>query len=207
MVLWLKPVVSWRNRGPSVCAHTRLFCSAHASITVASHNPLWDYIDMLSLHKLFLPHEIHYWCQFCNGVMVKDLWYCCETESLLWMCTQDFAAWRMSVSRSLVMIHYGITLMCYLPLTFPWNNFYVVCERDQATSVISVESKGHTTFMCGLISFDLGSDYSYKFPLHPLCKGKALELFSVGKQLISSQNRDLLPLLLKCRSLFIRSPI
>jgi hypothetical protein len=45
--------------------------------------------------------------------------------------------------------------------------------------------------MCGLISFDLGSDYSYKFPLHPLCKGEALELFSVGQQLISSQNRDL----------------
>jgi hypothetical protein len=45
--------------------------------------------------------------------------------------------------------------------------------------------------MCGLTSFDLGSDYSYKFPLHPLCKGEALELFSVRKQLISSQNRDL----------------
>jgi hypothetical protein len=41
--------------------------------------------------------------------------------------------------------------------------------------------------MCGLISFDLGSDYSYKFPLHPLCKGEALELFSVEGQLISSQ--------------------
>jgi hypothetical protein len=47
--------------------------------------------------------------------------------------------------------------------------------------------------MCGLISFDLGSDYSYKFPLHPLCKGEALELFSVERQLISSQNGDLFP--------------
>jgi hypothetical protein len=45
--------------------------------------------------------------------------------------------------------------------------------------------------MCGLISFDLGSDYSYKFPLRLLGKGEALELFSVEKQLISSQNRDL----------------
>ena len=45
--------------------------------------------------------------------------------------------------------------------------------------------------MCGLISFDLGSDYSYKFPLHLVGKGEALELFSVEKQLISSQNRDL----------------
>jgi hypothetical protein len=44
--------------------------------------------------------------------------------------------------------------------------------------------------MCGLISFDLGSDSSYKFPLHPLCKGGALELFSVKRQLISSQNGD-----------------
>jgi hypothetical protein len=51
--------------------------------------------------------------------------------------------------------------------------------------------------MCGLIS-----DYSYTFPLHPLCKGEALELFSVGKQLISSQIG--FPLLLRCRSLFIR---
>jgi hypothetical protein len=59
--------------------------------------------------------------------------------------------------------------------------------------------------MCGLISFDLGSDYSYKFPLHPLCKGEALELFSVRKQLISSQIG--FSLLLRCRSLFIHSSI
>ena len=44
--------------------------------------------------------------------------------------------------------------------------------------------------MCGLFSFDLGSDYLYKFPLHPSCKGEALELFSVERQLISSQNGD-----------------
>jgi hypothetical protein len=33
--------------------------------------------------------------------------------------------------------------------------------------------------MCGLISFDLGSDYLPKIPLHSLCKGEALDLFSV----------------------------
>jgi hypothetical protein len=115
LALWLKLMIMRRNRGPSVCAHTRLCCSVHASITVSSHNPLWDYINMLSLHNLFLPREIHYWCQFCNGVMVKDLWYRGETEGLLWMRTQDFAAWRMPVSRSLVMIHCGTTLMCALP--------------------------------------------------------------------------------------------
>jgi hypothetical protein len=48
---------------------------------------------------------------------------------------------------------------------------------------------------------------TYKFPLRPLCKGEALELFSVERQLISSQNGDLFPLLLRCRSLFIRSLI
>jgi hypothetical protein len=142
MVLWLKPVVSWRNRGPSVCAHTRLCCSAHASITVGSHNPLWDYINMLSLHELFLPHEIHYWCQFYNGVMVKDLRYRGETEGLLWMRTQDFAAWRMPVPRSLVMIHCETTLMCYLPLTFPWNNFYVVCEEIKQHLSSPLDQKG-----------------------------------------------------------------
>jgi hypothetical protein len=63
----------------------------------------------------------------------------------------------------------------------------------------------HSTFMCGLFSFDLGSDYLYKFPLHHLCKGEALKIFSVGRQLISSQNGDLFSLLRKCRSLLIRS--
>jgi hypothetical protein len=65
---------------------------------------------MLSLHKLFLSREIHYWYQFCNGVMVKDLWYNGEAENL----TQDFAAWRLLVPRSLVMIHCETTLMCDL---------------------------------------------------------------------------------------------
>jgi len=142
MALWLKPMVPRRNRGPPVGIHTRLCCSMHACITVSSHNPLWDCIDMLSLHKLFLPREIHYWCQFCNGVMIKNLRYRGETESLLWMCTQDFAAWHMSVSRSLVMIHYGITLMCYLPLTFPWNNFYVVCEEIKQHLSFPLDQKG-----------------------------------------------------------------
>ena len=100
--------------------HARLCCLAHADIEVSSHDPLWNYTDMLSFVDLFL-----------------------KTISVL------FAS-------------------------------------DQATSIISVGSKGHTTFMCGLFSFNLGSDYSYKFPLCPLCKGEALELFSVGKQLVSS---------------------
>ena len=115
MALWLKLMVPWRNRGPPVDAYTRMRCSAHAGITGSSQNPLRDYIDMSSLRKLFLPHEIYYWCQFSNGVMINDLWCRSETESLLWMRTRDCATHRMLVSRSLVMIHYGTTLICYLP--------------------------------------------------------------------------------------------
>jgi hypothetical protein len=151
-----------------VDAYTWLCCSLHASIIVSSHNPLRGYINMLSLHKLFLPREIHYGCQFCNGVVVKDLWYRGETEGLLWMRTHDFAAWRVLVSKSLVMIHCGTTPMCDLPWTPSLKQILCCLWRDQATFVISVGSKGHTTLMCGLISFDLGSDYLYKFPLRSL---------------------------------------
>jgi hypothetical protein len=79
---------------------------------------------------------IHYWCQFCNGVMVKNLWYRGETESLLWMYTQDSAAWRMLVSKSLVMIHCETTLMCDLLWTSSLKQFLVVCK----------EIKQHLTF-------------------------------------------------------------
>jgi hypothetical protein len=82
---------------------------------------------------------------------------------------------------------------------------FVEVTKQHLSSLL--DQKGHTTFMCGLFSFDLGSDYSYKFPLHPLCNGEALKLFSVERQLISSQNGDLFLLLLKYRSLFIRSLI
>jgi hypothetical protein len=91
------------------------------------------------------------------------------------------------------MIHCGTTLMCDLPWTPSLKQFLCCLSSYQATSIIFAGSKGYTTYMCGLISFDLGSDYSHKFPLHPLCKGGALELFSDKRQLISSQNGDWIP--------------
>jgi hypothetical protein len=148
-------VVPWRNRGPSVCAHTWSCCSARAGITVSSCNPLWDYVNPLSWHNLFLLREIHYWCQFCNGVMVNDLWCRSKTESLLWMRTQGCATRRMLVSRSLVMIHCGTTLMCYLPWTSPLEQFLCCLSSDQATSIISVWSKGQTPYLCGLFPLTL----------------------------------------------------
>jgi hypothetical protein len=156
MVLWLKPMVPRWNRGPSVCAHTWLCCSTRVGITVSSCNPLWDYVNVLSWHNLFLLRKIRYWCQFGNGVTIKDLWCRSETESLLWMRTQGCATRQMLVSRSLGMIHCGTTLMCYLLWISSLKQFLCCLSSDQATFIISVGSKGHTTFMCGLISFDLG---------------------------------------------------
>jgi hypothetical protein len=207
MVLWLKPMVSWWNPGPPMNVHTWLCCSACAGIRVSSCNPLWDYINMLSLHKLFLPREIHYWCQFNKGVSINDLWYYRETESPLWMYTQGYAAWRMLVSRSLVMIRYGITLMCYLPWTFPWNNFYVVCQviKQHLSSLLDQTGIPLLCVVYFLLILVVTTCTSSLYIL--CCKGEALKLFSVERQLISSQNGDWFSLLLRYRSLFIRSLI
>jgi hypothetical protein len=140
--------------------------------------------------------------------MIKDLRYRGETESLLCMRTQDFAAWRMPVPRSLVMIHYGTTLMCDLPWTLSLKQFLCCLSSDQATSIISVGSNGHTTSHVWSLFLDFDGDFTHTRPLCILfCKSEALKLFSVGKQLISSQNGDWFSLLLGCRSLSICSLI
>jgi hypothetical protein len=169
MALWLKPMVSWRNRGPSVCAHTRLCCSARAGTMASSCNPLWDYVNALSWHNLFLLREIYYWCQFCNGVMVKDLWCRCETESPLWMYTQSYAAWRMLVSMSLVMIHCGTTLTCDLSWSPPLKQFLCCLSSDQATSIISVEIKRAYSFHVWFLFLDSNSDFTHAHSLCILC--------------------------------------
>jgi hypothetical protein len=70
LILQQKLTVPWRNWGPPVDAYTRMRCSAHTGIRVSSHNPLWDYINMLSLHKLFLPVRL---IIGVNSVMVSWL--------------------------------------------------------------------------------------------------------------------------------------
>jgi hypothetical protein len=60
--------------------------------------------------------------------------------------------------------------------------------------------------MYDIFSLGFGGDCTPTSSLCILCcKGETLELFSVKKQLISSQIG--FPMLLKCKSLFIRSPI
>src|SRR5688572_25766904 len=85
------------------------------------------------------------------------------------MYTQGYAAWRMLVSMSLVMIHCGTTLMCDLPWSPPLKQFLCCLSSDQATSIISVGSKGHTTFMCDLLSLDFDGDFTHTSSLYILC--------------------------------------
>ena len=134
-------IVPRRNREPTM-VHTWLSYSARAGIAVSSCNPLWDYVNALSWHHMFLLRKIRYWCQFGNGVTINDLWCRSETESLLWMRTQGCATRRMLVSRSLVMIHCGTTLMCDLRKYFPWNNFYVVCQVIKQHLSFLLDQKG-----------------------------------------------------------------
>jgi hypothetical protein len=122
--------------------------------------------------------------------MINDLRCRYETESPLWMYTQGYAAWRMLVSRSLVMIHCGTTLMCDLPWTPPLKQFLCCLSKRSSNIYHLYWIKRAYHFRVWSLFFDLGGDYSYKFLLRPLCKGEALELFSVERQLISSQNED-----------------
>jgi hypothetical protein len=130
MALWLNLMMPRRNRGPSVCAHTRLCCSARAGIMVSSHYPLWDFINMLSWHNLFLTCEIHYWC--CS-VMVSWLRAHGATAKLRASCECAHRIvllvgwWYQGLwSWSIVELHWCVISRRSLP----WNNFDVVCWND-----------------------------------------------------------------------------
>jgi hypothetical protein len=103
------------------------------------------------------------------------------------MYTQGYAAWRMLVSKSLVMIHCGITPMYDLPWTPPFETISVLFVEVTKQHLSSPLKKRAYHFPVWSLSFDLSSDYLYKFPLCPLCKGEAVKLFSIERQLISSQ--------------------
>jgi hypothetical protein len=93
--------------------------------------------------------------------------------------------------------HAGIKVFGHDPL---WNYPNILSSVDLFLEMILVlfvevikqhlssllDQKGIPLPMCGLFSLDFGSDYSYKFPLRPLCKGEALKLSSVKRQLGSS---------------------
>jgi hypothetical protein len=109
-----------------VNVHARLCCWAHAGIEVSSHDPLWNYTDVLSPVDVLL-----------------------ETISVLFveMIKQHLSS---------LLDQTDIPLSCVVS--------YLL------TLVVAT----HTSSLCILC-----------------CKGEALELFSVGKQLISSQDGDM----------------
>jgi hypothetical protein len=113
---------------------------------------------------------------FGNGVMVNDLWCRSKTESPLWMYTQGYVACRMPVSRSLVMIHCGTTLMCYLPSTFSWNQFYVVCQviKQHLSSLLDQTGIPLSCVVSFLLILVVTTYTSSLYVL--CCKGEALEL-------------------------------
>jgi hypothetical protein len=130
LAFWLKLMMPCQNRGPPVGIHTRLCCSVHACIRVSSHNPLWDYINMLSLHKLFLPREIHYW--WCS-TMVSWLRTCGTTTKLRapCECTRKVmllgACWyRGPWSWSIVELHWCVIFRGLLL----WNIFLLLLLKQ-----------------------------------------------------------------------------
>jgi hypothetical protein len=78
----------------------------------------------------------------------------------------------------------------YLPWTFPWNNSMLFVNWSSNIYHLRWIKRAYH-FPC-VVSFPWlwWWPHTYTFPLHPLCKGEALELFSVERQLISSQNED-----------------
>jgi hypothetical protein len=82
----------------------------------------------------------------------------------------------------------GHTTLMYSLNEFPSNSKDY--KKNQNLSMSNCVIK-ITLFMCGPFSLDFSSDCTHTSSLCILCcKGEALKLFSVGRQLISSQNGD-----------------
>jgi hypothetical protein len=105
-----------------------------------------------------------------------------------WPCLVYFIG-PWSISLSTCNYSYRRSICCILTSLF---NPFVWSSMDSSLETISIlfvkwssnichlyGIKRASTLICGLFSFDFGSDYLCKFPLHPLCKGEALKLFSV----------------------------
>jgi hypothetical protein len=191
-----------------VCVHTWSCCSARAAITVSSYNPLWDYINVLSWHNLFLLREI---VIGASSVVVSRLrtygaaaelrasCECAHRILLLGACRyQGLWSW------SIVELHWCV--ISRRPL--PWNNFYVVCEVIKQHLSSLLDQNGHTPFMCGLFSLDFDSDCTHTHSLYILCVKVKPWSFLVSRDNWLALRMEIgFPLLLRCRSLFICSLI
>jgi hypothetical protein len=125
-----------------VCAHTWLCCSARAGITFSSCNPLWDYVNTLSWHNLFLLREI---VIGASSVMVSWLMTygaaaklrasseCAHRTVLLVGC------WYQGLWSWSIMERHWCVNSCR---SFPWNNFYVVCQMIEQHLSSPLDQKG-----------------------------------------------------------------
>jgi hypothetical protein len=207
MVLWLKSMVPRRNWGPSMCAHTWLCCSARVGITVSSCSPLWDYVNALSWHNLFLLRKIRYWCQFGNGVTINDLWCRSETESSCECAHRTVllvGCWYQGLwSWCIMELHWCVIFRGHLP----WNNFYVVC-RVTKQHLSSLLDQTGIPLSCVVLCLLILVVTTHTSSLYILCvKVKPWSFLVSRDNWLALKMKIDFSLLLRCRSLFIRSLI
>jgi hypothetical protein len=76
-------MVPWRNREPTM-VHTWLSCLARAGIAVNSHDPLWNYTDVLSLVKILSEWSLHF-VSTCRDILSKSIFIILSNPTS-WIC-------------------------------------------------------------------------------------------------------------------------
>jgi hypothetical protein len=70
-IMTKRPMVPRRNREPTM-VHAWLSYSARAGIAVNSHDPFWNYTDVLSFVDIFLKWSLHF-VSICRDVLPKSI--------------------------------------------------------------------------------------------------------------------------------------
>jgi hypothetical protein len=76
-------MVPRRNREPTI-VHTWLSCSARAGIVVNSHDPLWNYTDVLSFVDIVSKWSWHF-VSICLGIRSKSIFHI-SSYTISWIC-------------------------------------------------------------------------------------------------------------------------
>jgi hypothetical protein len=102
-------------------SHVMLFCQ-QSLLQLWSHPYFLSHTLMGSIYLCYVNSLL---VAFGNDVMTNDRWCRDETESLLWACTQGWAARHALVSWLIVVIHYEAIPMCYLLCTLSQNDYCI----------------------------------------------------------------------------------
>jgi hypothetical protein len=76
-------MVPRRNREPTM-VHTWLSCSARTGIVVNSHDPLWNYTDVLSFVDILSEWSLHF-VSICRDILSKSI-FSIFSDTLSWIC-------------------------------------------------------------------------------------------------------------------------